>query len=283
MSFRTIFNNLAGGSVQFSGPTQPASLLDQQFTDIANWCVLPCTASGTNNLVLTPQQYVATLPAYGFFNLFSFISTGASTAPVFAQVGNLSQLPVYFNDGTQVSSGGLLANNPYFLMYSPNLNNGSGGFYLLPIAITAGQAFPPGVIVSYGVASPIPVGWLYCNGQAVSRVIYAGLYNVIGTTWGVGDGTTTFNVPDYRGWFERGWDDGAMIDTGRVFASKQQDQLQDHDHTYIGYFGNVAASGTAITAAIASRITQGIADTPAAKHGAETRAKNLAIIKIIKT
>lgn len=42
----------------------------------------------------------------------------------------------------------------------------------------------------------VPAGWLECNGQAVSRTTYAGLFAVIGTTYGVGDGSTTFNLPN---------------------------------------------------------------------------------------
>lgn len=55
-----------------------------------------------------------------------------------------------------------------------------------------------GTILAYG-AAPVPTGYLACNGLAVDRTIYANLFNVIGTDWGAGDGSTTFNVPDLRG------------------------------------------------------------------------------------
>jgi len=48
-------------------------------------------------------------------------------------------------------------------------------------------------------------GWLLCNGQAVNRTTYADLFAIIGTNFGAGDGSTTFNLPDYRGCFFRGW------------------------------------------------------------------------------
>lgn len=54
-----------------------------------------------------------------------------------------------------------------------------------------------GAIVAYAAA--VPTGWLECNGQAVSRATYAALYAVIGTTFGSGDGSTTFNLPDLTG------------------------------------------------------------------------------------
>ena len=60
-----------------------------------------------------------------------------------------------------------------------------------------------GTIISYS-SSTVPNGYLACNGQAVSRTTYANLFAVIGTTYGVGDGSTTFNVPDLRGEFLRG-------------------------------------------------------------------------------
>ena len=49
------------------------------------------------------------------------------------------------------------------------------------------------------VATSAPAGWLLCDGSAVSRSTYANLFNLVGTTFGAGDGSTTFNVPDLRG------------------------------------------------------------------------------------
>ena len=71
-----------------------------------------------------------------------------------------------------------------------------------------------------------PAGWLKANGAAVSRTTYAALFSKIGTTFGTGDGSTTFNLPDLRGEFLRGWDDGRGIDASRVFGSAQLDAQQ---------------------------------------------------------
>jgi microcystin-dependent protein len=58
----------------------------------------------------------------------------------------------------------------------------------------------PGLIVPFaGGATTEPSGWLFCNGQAISRTDYSSLFGVVGTTYGNGNGTTTFNVPDLRG------------------------------------------------------------------------------------
>lgn len=62
---------------------------------------------------------------------------------------------------------------------------------------------PIGTIQAYG-GTTAPTGWLLCQGQAVSRTTYADLFAVIGTSFGEGDGTTTFNIPDLRGEFLRG-------------------------------------------------------------------------------
>jgi len=56
---------------------------------------------------------------------------------------------------------------------------------------------PAGIVAMYGHTTP-PTGWLSCNGSAVSRTTYAKLFAAIGTTWGVGDGSTTFNIPNYN-------------------------------------------------------------------------------------
>lgn len=64
-----------------------------------------------------------------------------------------------------------------------------------------------------------PVGWLLCNGAAVSRATYASLFNVIGTTFGTGDGSTTFNLPDLSGRAPIGAGQGAGL-TNRVLGTK---------------------------------------------------------------
>jgi microcystin-dependent protein len=62
-------------------------------------------------------------------------------------------------------------------------------------------------LAAFDPASP-PDGWLECNGQAISRATYALLFAAIGTTWGIGDGSTTFNLPDARSQVLVGMDDG---------------------------------------------------------------------------
>ena len=75
-----------------------------------------------------------------------------------------------------------------------------------------------------------PAGWLKCNGAAVSRTAYADLFARIGTMFGGGDGYSTFNLPDYRGEFLRGFDDGRGLDSGRAINSAQAPMILSHNH-----------------------------------------------------
>lgn len=83
---------------------------------------------------------------------------------------------------------------------------------------TIGTYLPPGVIFPY-VATTAPSGYLLCNGQAVSRATYAALFAVIGTSYGAGDGSTTFNVPDVRGRVIAGSDSMGTSAASRLTAT----------------------------------------------------------------
>jgi microcystin-dependent protein len=88
---------------------------------------------------------------------------------------------------------------------------------------------PSGAVAYFGM-STAPTGWLKANGATVSRTTYAALFAAIGTTFGAGDGSTTFGLPDLRGEFIRSWDDGRGVDTGRVFGSSQAQNMPNHKH-----------------------------------------------------
>lgn len=145
---------------------------------------------------------------------------------------------------------------------------------------------PTGTILTFA-ASTAPLGYLECNGASLLRANYPPLFAVIGTTYGSADGSH-FTIPDLRGQFVRGWDDGAGVDSGRAFGSNQGDQFQDHEHNYNADDSVVAGSGT-----FPKQIDPGTADTifsnPVASsgaitgnHGAETRPKNVAMMLCIK-
>ncbi|MBL8033901.1 MAG: tail fiber protein [Leptospiraceae bacterium] len=121
------------------------------------------------------------------------------------------------------------------------------------------QNGPPGLIVAYGGATA-PTGWFICNGTTVSRTTYAALFTAIGTTFGSGNGTTTFHLPDLRGRFLRGADQGAGVDvsaasrtamnsggnTGDNVGSVQADAFQGHWHYIHSGYRDVAAFSQAL-------------------------------------
>jgi microcystin-dependent protein len=113
---------------------------------------------------------------------------------------------------------------------------GGSGYYTLNVDNIYAPTLPgvPITAVCAFAATAVPTGWLACNGDAVSRTTYAALFAAIGTTYGSGDGSTTFNLPDLRAYFIRGWDDSRGIDTGRVFGSTQISANLAHNHTFTG-------------------------------------------------
>lgn len=140
----------------------------------------------------------------------------------------------------------------------------------------------PGTPVGTVAAQPssIPAGWLECDGAAVSRTLYAALFNEIGTDYGSGDGSTTFNIPDLRGEFVRGHDNSRGIDSGRVLGSYQADEFKSHTHPQrtnglSGVAGPKTANGSASSAIRISIDTD-------SKGGNETRPRNVAMIYCIK-
>lgn len=92
-----------------------------------------------------------------------------------------------------------------------------------------GGGNPSGTVITFGGAVA-PAGYLKCNGDAVDRTVYADLYLAIGDLYGAGDGSTTFNIPDLRGEFVRGFDDGKGVDSGRVMGSSQGEDIKPHGH-----------------------------------------------------
>lgn len=123
----------------------------------------------------------------------------------------------------------------------------------------------PGMVVPYaGLDSKVPAGWLFCNGQAISRSTYSALFGVINTIYGSGDGTATFNVPDLRGRIPFGKAEsssagsplnGATFESGNFYSLAStggqenhlllasQTSVKDHTHTASGnmtVYGNYA-------------------------------------------
>jgi microcystin-dependent protein len=88
-----------------------------------------------------------------------------------------------------------------------------------------------------------PSGWLAANGSAVSRTTYSDLFAAIGTTYGSGNGSSTFNLPDLRGYFVRGAGTNTDGTASGAFGVKQTDEIKSHSH-FIANSDTTTASGT---------------------------------------
>lgn len=136
-----------------------------------------------------------------------------------------------------------------------------------------------GASVGFYLNSP-PVGWLKENGAAVSRTTYAALFAIIGTAFGAGDGSTTFNLPDHRGEFPRGTDDSRGVDPGRLVGSTQAQGIQSHAHTIFNKaYAFTYSSGGAGGGNAPGGYTTGATE---ATGGTETRPRNIAKLYCIK-
>ena len=135
---------------------------------------------------------------------------------------------------------------------------------------SAGGNANPGAVQMFAT-TVAPIGWLKANGALISRASYATLFTAIGTTWGVGDGSTTFALPDLRGEFLRVWDDARGIDAGRTFGSAQIEALKSHTHTFtgtaMGTHNHTAASGTVSADHTHTVTVAGTSATGSANHG----------------
>lgn len=157
---------------------------------------------------------------------------------------------------------------------------------------------PAGTVIS-NMSEDTPGGYLYCDGSAVSRTTYADLYAAIGDASGEGDGSTTFNLPDLRGYFLRGQDDSEGNDpnagsrtaqttggnTGDNVGSEQPDAMQSHLHTFTkeggtGSYGGGAIGSDGGTASTTAPIVDGANGTP--RTSSETRPKNVNVRYYIK-
>jgi microcystin-dependent protein len=160
---------------------------------------------------------------------------------------------------------------------------------------------PSGIIMPFGGTSA-PTGYLSCDGSAISRTTYSTLFTAIGTTWGTGDGSSTFNVPDLRASFLRGTGShgSSTMANGSAFSapsvgSFENDQFQSHFHDFNrGETNEAVASGTRMTHgnngdAVSSTTNVGlpttdtINSTGTPRNGDETRPFNASVLYVIKT
>jgi microcystin-dependent protein len=176
--------------------------------------------------------------------------------------------------------------------YDGNTNNFAFGVPRGDVGPTGPAGAMPGQTAMFAM-NTAPTGWLKANGATISRITYSDLFAAIGTTFGAGDGSTTFQLPDLRGEFIRGWDDSRGADSGRGFATFQNHELYEHGHSiYVhhkpagsnyndrsgfssnvrAYMGGVGSGGNHIDKTL---VTTNVGSS-------ETRPRNVALLACIK-
>jgi phage-related tail fiber protein len=152
--------------------------------------------------------------------------SGASASPPSAPASPSSGYPSNGNPGTGTAA--TVPGDYWFYQILKEFENflTAGGITPNSAVLTQMRDAAYGIVgvgsVAFFARATAPTGWLKANGAAVSRTTYAALFAAIGTVFGAGDGSTTFNLPDLRGRFPRGWSDGHTVDAGRGFGTTQE-------------------------------------------------------------
>ena len=224
--------------------------------DSANLGLLPRAGGTMTGAILADDSAGASAPAIAFdgdadtgifrvgSNTIGFATAGVERVEISDAGLDMSNgLPIRFQDSSGApfvalkSPASVSSNVTFTLPGADGSNgqmlqtNGSGA-----LSFTTVQGVPSGSVFCMAVAT-VPSGYLECNGAAVSRTTYSVLFAVIGTAYGTGNGSSTFNLPDLRGEFVRGFDNGKGTDSGRSIATSQSSQNAQHNHS-------ISVSGT---------------------------------------
>jgi microcystin-dependent protein len=156
------------------------------------------TPAGTSLSVVIPSggpNFVVCNSTTGISIYQSLVPDGSITAAkLFATTGSTAgTYQVVLSDTPTISSPNLTGTP-----VTPTATAGTNTTQVASTAFVQGAATPSGSVSAYA-GSTAPSGWLLCSGAAVSRSTYAALFAIVGTTYGTGDGSTTFNLPDLRG------------------------------------------------------------------------------------
>lgn len=293
-----ILANAASGAITITLPSATTAvypIIVKKIDSTANAVTIAAsggqTIDGSATIDIAVQNGTATLYSDGsqWRGATTTITAGDSDKLDGYHAANTSGA-VPINNGTvntNLNSDYLDGQHGSFYQNADNLNAGTVPLARIPATLTGKDAdtvdgshgsvlSPPGSVTAFA-GSTAPTGWLECDGAAVSRTTYATLFSVIGTTYGAGDSSTTFNLPDLRGEFIRGWAHSRSVDTGRALGSNQSDDLKSHTHSIDlirGQWNSNASSAT----------DEGVygTGTTGATGGTETRPRNVAMMYIIK-
>ena len=164
----------------------------------------------------------------------TFLIKNKNNSASLARFNNGSDVKLYFNNNQKLATSNTGVTVTGTLAATAVTGDGS--------ALTGIVAIPTGAIMAWPTES-IPSGFLKCQGQAISRSTYSSLFTALGVTYGAGDGSSTFNLPDYRGEFLRGRAEGSTNDPDRAsrtdrgdgnggdnVGSKQDYAVVEHSH-----------------------------------------------------
>lgn len=186
------------------------------------------TGGSSDAITATFSPAITALPAVGAGVLTLMVRAAAAnttTTPTFTpNSGVIAAETIVKGAGIALAPGDIAGAGHWLILQ----RDATLGKWVLLNPATGVTAQQPGEICFFA-RNTAPTGFLKANGAAVSRTTYAALFAAIGTTFGAGDGSTTFNLPDLRGEFLRGFDDGRGIDSGRVFGSRQAGSLNIGD------------------------------------------------------
>ena len=265
---KLLIRGSSGGDQANPSSGSAATFFEVGNLDQANLGLLPKAGGTMTGQLLGKDGSSANSPAYAFDN---DIDTG-----MFKKGANEIGFSTDGFERFSVDSAGITLQNRRHVRFSESASNGtnyiglkapssvganvtfnlpgsdgSAGQFLqtdgsgnLSFSIVAGV--PSGSVFCMAVAT-VPSGYLECNGAAVSRTTYAALFAVIGVQYGAGNGSSTFNIPDLRGEFIRGFDNGKGTDNNRQIASSQGASNASHNHS-------ISASGTTSTKSLTGSV-----------------------------
>jgi hypothetical protein len=194
-------------------------------------------------------------------------------------------------DNLDLSTKSLTLPSPLNVSISGSVPDSS--ITLAKLATAVQQLLVPAGMVAPFAGSSAPSGWLACEGALVNRADYQALFAAIGTTYGAGNGTTTFTLPDFRGEFLRGWDNGRGVDASRGIGTFQDQDWKGFwmTNTGQGWSGGYSHSdvymGKSLISYIGNLFTGGWSNPSAAIgtkwDSSEIRPRNRAVFFCIKT
>ena len=262
------------------------------------------TTTGTGDIALAA--------AVTGFRRFNAVCAVGDTAPYFIEAVDSVGLPTgdyEYGTGTYSAANTLTRTTVLGSSNAGALVNFAAGSKNVGMPALASGQMPTGARIEFTGATA-PAGYHELDGSLLSRVQYPALYAyAVGSgniaaddeawtkgQYSPGDGSTTFRIPDHRGYHARGWDHGAGVDTGRAVGSVQDDAILSHTHTQAahghslpykssgdGGTGDNLLRGTGGTDGTSTSFLGTVAPAIEATGGAENRVKNIAVLVCVKT